>query len=151
MNTFLLPGRVAPARDDGMPSSSTGPVKRPTILVVDDDGDQRAAVVDLLELAGYQVTQACDGEEALALLHGGLRPVLIVLDLTMPRMSGWTFLELLRGTERSAVPVLVTSGDLRGRAPPGADAWLDKPVDGVVFRATVARLSAGLHEDRPLA
>jgi CheY-like chemotaxis protein len=118
-----------------------------TILVVDDDCDQRSAFADLLAFAGYVVVVACDGQEALDLLAGGLRPAVIVLDLAMPRVSGWTFLERVRATEHSSVPVLVTSGDARVRPPIGAHACLDKPVDAGVFRSLVGQLcsTAGGH------
>lgn len=117
-----------------------------TILVVDDDCDQRSVVAELLTLAGYDVVAACDGQDALELLARGLHPILIVLDLAMPRMSGWAFLERLRGPERSTVPVLVTSGEAHGAPPAGADAWLDKPVDAAVLRAVVGRLSSASGE-----
>lgn len=152
VNTFLLPAEVARARQvRAMPPGATGPTTRRPILVVDDDCDQRSAFADLLALAGYDVFVACDGQDALELLGAGLRPAVIVLDLAMPRMSGWTFLERLRGSEHSDVPVLVTSGDARARPPAGADACLDKPVDVGVFRSTVARLCAVASAHRPEA
>jgi CheY-like chemotaxis protein len=114
-----------------------------TVLVIDDDADQRAALAHVLSRGGYRVVAACDGQDALELLTAGLRPALIVLDLVMPRMDGWRFLERLRGSERSTVPVLVTSGDARRRPPPEADAWLEKPLDVATFSSIVARLFAG--------
>jgi CheY-like chemotaxis protein len=112
-----------------------------TILVVDDDADQRAVLADFLSRRGYDVVVACDGQDALDLLSGGLRPSLIVLDLTMPRMDGWCFLEHLRGPVRSTVPVVVTSAVARARPPTGADACLEKPLDSAAFRSVVARLA----------
>lgn len=125
-----------------MPMELTGPPSGQTILVVDDDCEQRAAFDELLTLAGYEVVVACDGQQALELLRDGLRPTLIVLDLAMPRMSGWAFLEHLRGPEQSSIPVLVTSGEAPDPPPSGADACLHKPVDVGVFRSEVGRLSA---------
>jgi CheY-like chemotaxis protein len=112
------------------------------ILVVDDDPDQRAVAAELLTLVGYEVVVACDGHDALDLLRAGLRPRVIVLDLAMPRMSGWAFLERLRGPERSSVPVVVTSGDVGTRRPEGADLCLEKPIDPSELRSAVARLDA---------
>jgi CheY-like chemotaxis protein len=63
-----------------------------SILVVDDEADTSAALVELLEDEGYSVQQAANGEEALALLHEGWRPALILLDLTMPVLDGPGFL-----------------------------------------------------------
>lgn len=125
-----------------MGAAMGGALARHTVLVVDDDCDQRSAAAELLALAGYDVVVACDGQEALELLWAGLHPVLIILDLAMPRMSGWAFLERLRGVERSTVPVIVTSGEPRASPPAGADAWLGKPVDLAQLRAVVGRLSS---------
>lgn len=113
-----------------------------TILVVDDDAGQRAVVSELLSARGYAVVVACDGQEAVELLQAGLRPSVIVLDLTMPRMDGRAFLRHLRDAEHSTVPVLVTSAVARERPPAGADACLEKPVDPEGFRSIVGRLSA---------
>ncbi len=113
-----------------------------TILVVDDDRDERTGLAELLSCAGYQVVVACDGQDAADLLRDGLRPALIVLDLTMPRMDGWAFLEHLRGPLHSEIPVLVTSAVARQRPPAGADAALEKPFDMRAFSSLVARLSA---------
>lgn len=119
-----------------------GSPRGPTVLVVDDDCDQRSAVAELLTLAGYEVVSACDGLDALELLRAGLRPALIVLDLSMPRMGGRAFLERLRANERLDVPVLVTSGEAPAAPPAGADACLGKPVEPAVFRSVVGRLSS---------
>jgi CheY-like chemotaxis protein len=133
-----------------MPTALTGQRGDRTILVVDDDCDQRAVAAELLTHAGYDVVAACDGQDALERLQSGLRPSLIVLDLAMPRMSGWAFLERLRGPERSTVPVLVTTGDAQARPPAGADACLDKPLDAAVFRSVVGRLSSAARPQDPV-
>jgi DNA-binding response OmpR family regulator len=83
------------------------------VLVVEDDGDSRAAICSMLSLEGYSVVQVADGKQALDLLvsEGQERPCLIVLDLGMPVMSGWEFLAIARNYARLAsIPVLVTSG-----------------------------------------
>lgn len=125
-----------------------GSPRGPTVLVVDDDCDQRTLVGDLLTLAGFEVVVACDGLDALERLQAGLRPTVIVLDLSMPRMTGWAFLERLRGPEHSTVPVLVTSGETQP-PPEGADACLGKPVDVAVFRSAVERLCASASAGAP--
>ena len=63
-----------------------------TILVVDDDPLIQLTISGILEDEGYTVISAGDGLEALAKL-AGLRPVAILLDLTMPHLSGQTLLE----------------------------------------------------------
>jgi CheY-like chemotaxis protein len=79
----------------------------PMVLVVDDDPDTRTAVLELLEENGYQVMQAANGEEAENLLRGASRPDCILLDLWMPVMNGWTFLDRLRDSGSPAIPIVV--------------------------------------------
>jgi CheY-like chemotaxis protein len=67
----------------------------PTILLVDDEPACRNPLSRLLQIDGYEVTQADDGFEALQRL-GEQRHDLILLDLMMPRMDGVTFLERIR-------------------------------------------------------
>ena len=99
------------------------------ILVVDDDTDIRALLRELLERRGFSVAEAADGRQALQELYGG-RPDLVLLDVGMPGMDGWTTLERIR--ELSDVPVVMLtarSAELektRGlRA--GADDYVTKP------------------------
>ena len=77
-----------------------------SVLVVDDDGDVRALVVELLTRSGYDVTEAPNGREALKLLYEQ-RPDLVLLDISMPELDGWATLERIR--ELSDVPVLMLS------------------------------------------
>ena len=121
-------------------AAAKGRERQLTILVVDDDREQRMLVAELLEGRGYAVVLACDGQEAIEVLQEGLHPDLIVLDLTMPRVDGRTFLRHLRGTH-SSTPVLITTAVVT-EIPPGADACLEKPVEPSQFRALVARLSS---------
>src|SRR6185437_11073126 len=77
-----------------------------SVLVVDDDADVRTLVCELLARAGYTVSQAPGGREALRLLYDE-RPDLIVLDVSMPELDGWATLERIR--ELSSVPVVMLS------------------------------------------
>jgi DNA-binding response OmpR family regulator len=76
------------------------------VLVVDDDADVRELVAELLARAGYSVSQARNGREALKLLFDE-RPDLVLLDISMPELDGWATLERIR--ELSDVPVLMLS------------------------------------------
>ena len=98
------------------------------LLVVDDDPDIRESLFQVLTEAGYDVSSAGDGREALdALLHGR-RPDLIVLDLRMPKKTGHEVLDALRESPSFvAIPVVVLSAYLTF-PPSGAVAWLKKPV-----------------------
>jgi CheY-like chemotaxis protein len=113
-----------------------------TVLVVDDDEAIRTAVAEILELSGYDVAVASDGQEAVELLEVGLEPRAIILDLMMPRMDGWTFLRRIRGDPRfQELPVVVTSA-VASERPPGADACLQKPFEVTNLDREVARLCA---------
>ena len=99
------------------------------ILVVDDDADIRGLVRELLERRGFAVTEAADGKQALQEMYAG-RPDLVLLDVSMPGLDGWTTLERIR--ELSDVPVVMLTArseeleKTRGlRA--GADDYVTKP------------------------
>ena len=102
------------------------------ILVVEDEEDIREAVSDLLQLEGYAVQTASNGQEALELLEDAQeaesRPCLILLDVMMPVMDGHTFMARLRedGTHQR-IPVVITSAS--PQVPEGARAHLRKPYE----------------------
>jgi DNA-binding response OmpR family regulator len=79
------------------------------ILVVDDEKDQVFAIKAFLETEGYEVVGAYDGQEAVALLGDQTSPPdLVVLDVYMPRISGWDVLRLIRGQEHTRdLPVIM--------------------------------------------
>ena len=64
------------------------------ILLVEDEADQRASLVELLESAGYTVTSAENGDVAIKVLSAGTRPDLIVADLGMPVVDGAMFFRI---------------------------------------------------------
>jgi CheY-like chemotaxis protein len=109
------------------------------VLVVDDDEDTRETLRDAVALFGRDVVTATDGAEALGLLRRILKPCLILLDLVMPNMDGWRFLELLRGDPAlSEIPVVVVSAHSGSHAPPGADGLLPKPLELAELRRVVS-------------
>jgi CheY-like chemotaxis protein len=83
----------------------------PAVLVVDDDFDVRATLREMLEEVGLRVFEAPNGQAALDVLGSLAADIhLILLDLRMPIMSGWDFLELLRTDVRlSPIPVVIIS------------------------------------------
>lgn len=115
-----------------------------TILVIDDEAAIRKLISRMLELEGYNVLQAEDGEKGLELLKTN-QVALILLDLKLPGDGGWTVLEKLKSDpELSMIPVIVCSGaaepENRSRALNiGAVDYLVKPfslttiVDAVVL------------------
>ena len=98
------------------------------ILIVEDEADIRETIRDILELEGYCVCCAANGQEALEVLSE-LRPVLILLDLMMPVMSGYELLQRLRESdELASIPVTVVSA-VADRAGVRDAVVLRKPVD----------------------
>lgn len=66
------------------------------IVVIEDDPDLRETMKDLLEIEGFAVITAANGREGMKLIECGGKPCLILLDLMMPVMNGWEFLEAMR-------------------------------------------------------
>jgi two-component system, chemotaxis family, chemotaxis protein CheY len=99
------------------------------VMVVDDDGDFRLLVRELLESEGCAVTEAANGKAALDILRRSDLPHLILLDLMMPVMNGWDFHAAMQNDPALAgIPVAVLSGVERMR-PFGPMHELHKPID----------------------
>jgi two-component system chemotaxis response regulator CheY len=105
-----------------------------TVLAVDDSPSIRQMVAFTLKSAGYQVVEACDGEDGLAKAKAnGIN--LVLTDQNMPKMDGLTLIRSLRALPHyKATPILMLtteSGDAmkaQGRSA-GATGWLVKPFD----------------------
>ncbi len=113
------------------------------VLVVDDEPQVRATIREALSLEGYDVSEASNGAEALALLPT-LLPEVIVLDLWMPVMDGWAF-RRAQSASHADIPVIVMSAlDLSSPRLEelGADALIGKPFDLEVLYDTVADVLA---------
>ena len=81
-----------------------------TILIVEDDPDGLATLREILELEGYMVEGATNGEEALTRLRRGPKPSLILLDLMLPVMNGWQLRQAQQeDPELASIPVIVVS------------------------------------------
>jgi CheY-like chemotaxis protein len=117
-------GRGAPAR----------------VLVVEDEPDIRQSVADALEGEGYQVAVAENGAEALQVV-ASFRPAVILLDMKMPIMDGWTLVRTYRRTPppHSRIVVFTAAADAARRAAEtGADGVVAKPFDLDDLLRTVA-------------
>jgi CheY-like chemotaxis protein len=101
------------------------------VLVVDDDPELLGLIGEALEYRGYRVAGAKNGREALERVEGE-RPQLILLDMNMPVMDGWTFARALRERHGRGIPVVVITAakDSKLRADEiGAEGELGKPFD----------------------
>ena len=114
-----------------------------TCLIVDDSRVIRRVARRILESLDYQVDEASDGAEALALCRSGL-PDAVLLDWNMPVMDGLEFLSALRampGGERPVVVLCTTRNepeDIAGALAAGADEYIMKPFDGDIIEAKFA-------------
>jgi len=117
----------------------------PRILVIDDDSAIAELVAINLEMAGYEVSQAEDGIKGQALALQ-LLPDLIVLDLMLPKVDGFTVCQRLRRHERTAdIPVLMLTalGQTQNKVEgfnAGADDYLTKPFEVEELLARVRAL-----------
>src|SRR5687768_16348802 len=112
------------------------------VLAVEDNAELRDLICEALRDGGFRVRAAANGAEALETLRSGPAPALLLIDLMMPVMDGWTLHEHLRSDPRTAaIPVVVmTAFDACVAPVPGA-AMLRKPfgVDDLI-RAVEAHL-----------
>jgi CheY-like chemotaxis protein len=100
-----------------------------TVLIVEDEEELREIMREALELYGYTVVTACDGQAALDAFASIEHVCLVVLDLLMPGMNGWDFFAKMRERpELDDVPVVIHSS-MPDRAPEGVTRVLRKPVD----------------------
>jgi CheY-like chemotaxis protein len=156
------PGR--PARADRPPGDSStvarldfDPIRRNALhpapaasallLLVDDDQHGREGWAEFFREAGYRVSQASDGQEALAKLADRL-PDLVLVDLGIPRLDGWELTRHIKGDPGSRdVPVIVLSGldypdSLERVTAAGCDAFVSKPCEPLRLLAIVRGLLA---------
>lgn len=117
------------------------------ILVVDDEPRVLAIVKKRLELAGYEVSTAVEGFEALKKARGE-QPELIVLDLILPGLNGYQICRMLKGDKHYAgIPILMLTArsqevDVNEGMRVGADAYMTKPYDAGMFLTQISNLLA---------
>jgi DNA-binding response OmpR family regulator len=120
----------------------------PLVLCADDDEDILSLVSLRLRRAGFEVETAADGDEAVTIARAR-RPVLAVLDVMMPKRTGYEVLAELRADEalREMKVILLSArvqeGDVARGMDAGADAYLAKPFKAQDLVSTVQQLLAG--------
>src|SRR5258706_7308950 len=112
------------------------------LLLVEDDGELRSSLSELLLSDGYDVVQASNGSEALDRLRTTPTPDLILLDLMMPVKDGWQFrVEQKRDPALAAIPVVALSADDTPKAAAiDAEAYIRKPFLYPALAETVRRI-----------
>lgn len=140
--------------NDAVDSSSSGGMTAPVperasgrrrVLIVDDSALARKVAARVLLNAGYLVSEAVDGFDAMGQLEN-VHPDLVLLDLVMPGIDGYKVVDLMKGHERYAqIPIIMlTSRDslldkLKGKMS-DSDAYITKPVKEDELLGTVCRL-----------
>jgi CheY-like chemotaxis protein len=114
----------------------------PDVLVIDDDEDVRWALLELLQLLGFEAVGASNGAQGLCLAIDR-KPQVILLDLRMPVMDGWQFLEYRRSSnELLRIPVVVITAETMDVAMgPDVQVLLRKPVGEDELRAALDGLT----------
>jgi len=120
-------------------------VSEPLILLVEDREDNRVLARKLLERAGFRVVEATDGREALEQV-AAQRPDLLLLDMSLPLVDGWTVARTLRQSPdfKDLLIVALTAhamdGDRERALEAGCDEFLTKPIEVAKFIPTIRRI-----------
>ena len=120
----------------------------PLVLIVEDIEDNLILIKSLLEMADYRVVEARDGREALAQAQAH-HPDLILLDMSLPAIDGWTVARTLRQLPdfRSTLIVALTAhamqGDREKTLDAGCDEFMTKPIDVPNFVPAVTKMLEG--------
>jgi two-component system cell cycle response regulator DivK len=136
------PGRKPPSAANSplAPAAVVRPIM--TVLVVDDVDDTREMYEYYLRFHGFRVVTAADGAAALHAVQFE-RPDAILLDLAMPKVTGWDVIRALKGNAIThRIPIIVVSGQLARESAlsEGADSYLEKPCKPEVLMRELQRV-----------
>jgi two-component system cell cycle response regulator DivK len=115
------------------------------VLVAEDNAVNRELIRELLELRGYEVSEACDGQEALEMMEAAL-PDILLLDLGMPKLDGFGVIKRVRENPHLAgLPVLAVTayamrGDREKVLEAGFDGYLSKPINAAALTQALETL-----------
>jgi CheY-like chemotaxis protein len=146
---FVTFGLVSPAQNDepALAAKAFSPLLR--VLVVDDDSDTVATLLALLRSEGHEVQGASSGRAALAALRQ-LDPDVVISDIAMPNVNGWTLARQVRDVmgEKRPLMIAITGQYVKSLDKvlahiSGFDYYLTKPADPNVLMALVACAKAG--------
>ena len=118
---------------------------KPTILIVEDDPQNRKLLSELLAVLGYPVLEAHDGEQGVAFAFAH-RPALILMDIQLPKKDGFEAVQILKGDVRTRdIPIWVLTayampGDEARLRTCGCDQYITKPLDLPDLLARMERL-----------
>src|SRR3954447_25908644 len=138
-------GTMFPSGHDGPDQPSPEPRLRRLVLLVDDCQDTRELYAEYLELSGFDVKEADDGIVAISEALR-VRPDIIVMDMSLPRLDGREASQKLRADERTrTIPLVLISGYDADTLPANDGLWdhyLGKPCPPEVLVNVIGRLVA---------
>ena len=112
-----------------------------TILVVDDESRMRKLIKDFLAVKGYKILEAADGEKALEVFETDKDKIsLILLDVMMPKLDGWSVLRQIRQTSKVPIIMLTARGEEQDELfgfELGVDEYISKPFSPKILVARV--------------
>jgi len=118
-----------------------------TIFLVDDSATILMSLKATLEIAGFKVETAGDGEQALAKIKSGLKPDLIVTDINMPKMDGIELIRQVRKLLRFTPILTLTTESQQAKRDEakklGASGWMVKPVSGTDLLKVIRQVLPG--------
>ena len=122
-----------------------------TVLVVDDEARMRKLIKDFLSQKGYSILEAGDGEEALKVLEEKQNSIdLILLDVMMPKLDGWSVLRQIRQTSKVPIIMLTARGEEQDELfgfELGVDEYISKPFSPKILVARVEAILKRLKKD----
>ena len=121
-----------------------------TVLIVDDESRMRKLIKDFLAQKGYKIVEASDGEEALQIFEENQNKInLILLDVMMPKLDGWSVLRQIRQNSKVPIIMLTARGEEQDELfgfELGVDEYISKPFSPKIL---VARVEAILKRANP--
>jgi two-component system, cell cycle response regulator DivK len=109
-------------------------VSKNRILVVEDNNDNMTLIVDVLLSLDYEVLQAKDGEQGVSVANAEI-PDVILMDLSLPRMDGWTAARTIKASQHlNHIPIIALTahamvGDRERALAAGCDDYISKPIN----------------------
>ena len=129
------------------PSGTTADEMAPLILVAEDNEDNRLIAATMLRHVGYRVAEATTGSEAMELARS-LDPALVLMDVGMPDIDGWTATRALKSDPKTRHIIIIAftahalPGDRETARNAGCDGYLAKPIEPRRLAQEVARALA---------
>lgn len=123
-----------------------------SILVVDDESRMRKLIKDFLVQKGYKILEAADGEEALEVFEKKQNEIkLILLDVMMPKLDGWSVLRQIRQNSKVPIVMLTARGEEQDELfgfELGVDEYISKPFSPKILVARVEAILKRIEGDK---